>query len=360
LALARKMGLSKDAWWKIALLGAIIVITVSIHYGFILMQIFGHSEWVHAIHSRLCYIPIVMAAAWFGLRGGLASAAIISLAIQPYIFFSTSPHLEPSSEWVEIIFYFAIGALIGLLVDREKRIRGDQAETMLELERSRRLSLMGQMAASVAHEIKNPLASIKGAVEIINSPATSADERREFEGIVASEIGRIDRTVREFLDFGRPRDIVFHRTDLSAVVTSAAKQMERQISERGLELVTMIENDIMAEVDGESIHQLALNLLLNAIDASTDGSAIEVRLEATADDSARLSVSDQGEGIGEEEIDRIFEPFFTTKSTGTGLGLAVAHTIVARHAGKIEVASTPDRGTTLSITIPLKRTGGSP
>jgi signal transduction histidine kinase len=342
-----------DLWRKIAVLAVVTAITVSIHYGWILMPLFGHAGWVHAIHSRLCYIPIVMAAAWFGLRGGLITAATISLMIQPYILWSNNPQMEPSSEWVEIVFYFAIGGLIGLLVDRERRIRARQEETALQLERSQRLSLMGQMAASVAHEIKNPLASIKGAVEIINSPATSTDERREFEGIVASEIGRIDRIVREFLDFGRPREIAPQRADLSATVSAATKQMERQVNDKGLELVTMIESDIIAEIDGESIHQLVLNLLLNAIEASGSGGAIEVRLERTTDNAAIIAVRDRGKGITKEEIARVFEPFYTSKSSGTGLGLAIAQSIVTKHNGKIEVDSEPRRGTTFRVILPL-------
>lgn len=342
-----------DLWWKVVVLAVVTAITVSIHYGWILMPLFGHADWVHAIHSRLCYIPIVMAAAWFGLRGGLITAATISLLIQPFILWSDSPHMEPSSEWVEIVFYFAIGGLIGLLVDRERRIRVRQEEIALQLERSQRLSQMGQMAASVAHEIKNPLASIKGAVEIINSPATSADERREFEGIVTSEIGRIDRTVREFLDFGRPREMMLERADLSSAVSSAAKQMEKQISDKGLELVTMIENDVIAEIDGKNIHQLVLNLLLNAIEASDSGGTIEVRLEQTSDNSAIISVQDRGKGMTKEEVARVFEPFYTSKSSGTGLGLAIAQSIVAKHAGKIEVDSVLRKGTTLRVVLPL-------
>jgi len=342
-----------DLWWKIVVLAVVTTITVAIHYGWILVPLFGHAGWVHAIHSRLCYIPIVMAAAWFGFRGALITAATISLMIQPFILWSNNPHMEPSSEWVEIVFYFAIGGLIGLLVDRERRIRTRHEETALQLERSQRLSQMGQMAASVAHEIKNPLASIKGAVEIINSPATSTDERREFQGIVTSEIGRIDRTVREFLDFGRPREIALQRADLSAAVTSAAKQMERQISDKGLELITMIESDVVAEVDSESIHQLVLNLLLNAIEASDSGGTIEVRLERALDDSAIVSVRDRGKGMTKEEVTMVFEPFYTSKSSGTGLGLAIAQSIVTKHKGKIEVDSELRRGTTFRVFLPL-------
>ncbi len=346
---------SKDNWWKLTSLAALIILTVSIHYGWILMQIFGHSDWVHAIHSRLCYIPIVMAAAWFGLRGGLGAAVIISLAIQPYILLSDNPHLDPSSEWVEIVFYFAMGGLIGLLVDREKRVRAHQEETALQLERSERLSTMGQMAASVAHEIKNPLASIKGAVEIINSPATSSDEKHEFQGIIASEVGRIDRTVREFLDFGRPREIVLHRADMSSVVASATKQMERQMTDRQLELVSVIEDNIQAEIDSESIHQLVLNLLLNAIEVSPPESTIEVRLERGSDSMAILSIRDHGSGIAKNELEKIFEPFYTTKAAGSGLGLAIVQSIVAKHGGTINVESSPNQGTVFRISLPLTR-----
>ncbi|MCX6831795.1 MAG: ATP-binding protein, partial [candidate division Zixibacteria bacterium] len=107
------------------------------------------------------------------------------------------------------------------------------------------------------------------------------------------------------------------------------------------------------EIDSECMHQLVLNLLLNAIEASDSGGTIEVRLERALDNSAIISVRDRGEGMTKEEVDRVFEPFYTSKSSGTGLGLAIAQSIVTKHEGKIEVDSEPRRGTTFRVTLPL-------
>lgn len=344
---------NSESWWKFTVLAGLIGLTVSIHYGWILAQIFGHTEWVHAIHGRLCYIPIVMAAAWFGLRGGIAAATAITVLVLPLIFFGLNPHTNVSSELTEIVFYFTIGALIGLLIDRETRIQRKHEETVRQLERSHHLSIVGRMAAGVAHEIKNPLASIKGAVEIINSPATSKEERREFQEIVASEVNRIDGTVKEFLEFARPKEFETKRVDLSTLVVSAAKQMESQMHQRQLKLVTDIQDQINVDADAERIHQVTLNLLLNAIEASSAGSTITVSLTANSDRRAVLSICDQGKGIEEDEIGRIFDPFFTTKSTGTGLGLAIVQTIVERHGGTITVDSQLKKGTCFIVSLPM-------
>ena len=152
---------------KFYILGGVIALTLGVHYGWIFQPLFGHVHWLHAIHGRFCYIPIVIAAAWFGLRGGLLTALFISVAILPYIFTSDLGAHDLADELAEIVFYFAIALLAGGLITREFRTRKKAEEIRLQLERSHKMSLVGQIAAGMAHEIKNPLASIKGAVEIL-------------------------------------------------------------------------------------------------------------------------------------------------------------------------------------------------
>jgi signal transduction histidine kinase len=341
----------KEFWWKSAALIAAILFTVSVHYGWVLEPIFGHRDWCHAIHSRLCYIPIVVAAAWFGLRGGLMAAGTITILILPFLF-SDNPHLEPTTEIVEIVFYFATGILVGLLVDRESRIRKRQQTTLLELERSHRLSLVGQMAAGVAHEIKNPLASIQGAVEIITSPQSSSEDRREFQDIVTKEINRIDGTIKGFLQFARQKDFEAKRFNLSSLTAAGVKQVEPQAALKGVAAKVEIEENIFIEADAEKIQQVLLNLLLNAIDASHKGSLVLVSLSSTDESEVELSVSDQGEGISRDEISKIFDPFYSTKPSGTGLGLAIVKSIIDNHGATINVTSELGRGTKFTIIFP--------
>jgi len=342
---------------KISILAVSTALTLAIHYGWILEPIFGHSSLCHAIHSRLCYVPIVMAASWYGMRGGLLTALVISILILPFIFILKNPHVDVTSELVEIVFYFALAALTGGLIDRESKIKRRQKETQLQLERSHKLSLIGQMAAGLAHEIKNPLASIKGAVEIVGNNKTSPDEKKEFQGIIVKEIKRIDGTVREFLEFARPKEMKFQRVNLGDIVSSAGKQLQNQIEKAGQHLHLTREEDVFVNADAGKLHEVILNLILNAIDASKPEQEIRVIVE-TMQQKAELIVEDFGIGLSDNEKEKIFDPFFTTKSKGIGLGLAIVKSIIERHSGNIIVESVFGKGTKFTISLPLERRTG--
>lgn len=338
---------------KISFLVGVVALTVGIHYGWVLEPLFGQSHWIHAIHGRFCYIPIVIAASWFGLRGGLYMATIISALVFPYILTTAAanPH-ELSGELVEIVFYFAIAVLTGSLIGRELSIRHKQEETQLQLERSQKLSMVGRMAASVAHEIKNPLASIKGAVEILKDNAISDTDKKEFAGIVSKEIKRIDRTIGEFLEFARPPVTKLERLNLSEVLRSSIKQIETHAAKNEIHIRSDLEDNVVINGDAEKIHQVVLNLLLNAIEASNTGSAVEVKLVQNKADRVSIVIADHGKGIEESEVEKVFEPFYTTKSSGSGLGLAVVKSIVENHQGAIRLESKRGQGTTVTITLP--------
>lgn len=338
---------------KIAILGGLITITLGIHYGWIIEPIFGHVHWIHAIHGRFCYIPIVIAASWFGLRGGLYAASIISILVLPYVFGQTSQVHDFAGEIVEIIFYFAIAVLSGALIDRQLLARKKQEEMRIHLERSHQLSMVGQIAAGVAHEIKNPLASIKGALEIIGDKGTSSAEKEEFRGILFREIKRMDSTITEFLNFARPKVTKLEKLELSDLIPATIKSVEAHALHQGVTIQQDIEDGIVIQGDKEKLHELMLNLLLNAIQVSRPESIIEVWLEKKNASMAVLTVKDSGEGIEESNLERIFEPFYTTKAAGIGLGLAIARAIVENHNGTIEVESQPGQGAKFEVSLPL-------
>jgi signal transduction histidine kinase len=338
---------------KLFIIAAITSVTIAIHYGWLTDRLFGHVHWLHALHSRFCYIPIAVAASWFGLRGGILSAAAISFLVVPYLIGSNPASLDLSQELVEIFFYFAIGILVGALTDRELRAHRKHEETKLQLERSHHLSLVGQMAAGVAHEIKNPLASIKGALEIIQDQSVARADREEFSEIAFKEVQRIEGTVTEFLEFARPKETRQEPLDLSVSVESSIKQLNPQITKANLRLHSDIEPDITVLGDFDNIHQVLLNLLLNAIEASRPGDTVNIELKRTSSRHAVLSISDSGKGMTPAELSQAFDPFFTTKAAGTGLGLAIAKSIIDRHNGQVELVSEPDKGTRITITLPV-------
>lgn len=342
----------QDKRTKLVILVVITSLTIAIHYGWLIDWLFGHMHWLHVLHSRFCYIPIVITASWFGLRGGIYSASTISLLILPYLFSSISKEGDLTLELVEIFFYYAIGILIGALVDREMRARQKHEKMQLQLERSQRLSLVGQIAAGVAHEIKNPLASIKGALEISGDQKVPKLDRDEFREIGFKEIKRIDSTISEFLEFARPKETRKQKLDLSASLETSLKQLQPQVTKAGMQLQTSIERGVYVLGDQEKLHQAVLNLLLNAIDASPAGNSIAIGLAHNSSREIVLSISDSGTGMTPSEIGQAFDPFYTTKTNGTGLGLSIVKSIVEAHDGRIEMTSEPRKGTRVIITLP--------
>jgi len=258
----------EDKRHKIMILGGLMALTLGVHYGWVLEPIFGHAHWIHAIHGRFCYIPIVMAAAWFGLRGGLYAASVISLLVLPLVLGREWEIHQLVGEVAEIVFYFFIAVLAGALVDREFLARRRQQQAELQVERSQKLSLVGQIAAGVAHEVKNPLTSIKGAADILTDESTSNEEKQEFRGILHNEVRRIDNTVGEFLSFARPRETVFRRMDLADLLQTCIKQTSTQAKQGNISVSSEIEKDVNISGDSEKLHQMVLNLILNSVQAS--------------------------------------------------------------------------------------------
>lgn len=338
---------------KYITLATITAITIAIHYGLVFQPLFGHVHWIHALHGRFCYIPIVIAASWFGIKGGIYSATAISALVLPYIFVSNSASLDTVGELVEIVFYYFIGTLIGWLVDREFLARKRQQVAEVQVERSQKLSLVGQIAAGVAHEIKNPLASIKGAADILVGDDISENDRFEFRDILQNEIKRIDNTVSEFLGFARPKETRLEKTDMTRVINSCVRQVATQAEQAGIRIDTKIDDNIIVNGDVEKLHQMTLNLILNAINASKKGGTINVALSISEDCYAELSMTDEGVGMNAEELKHAFEPFYTTRAGGTGLGLAIVQSIIDSHLGEIKLTSELEHGTEVSLTIPL-------
>ena len=225
-----------------------------------------------------------------------------------------------------------------------------------ELEKNRRLASVGRLAAGVAHEIRNPLSSIKGFATYFKEKYRENNRDQEIAGIMIQEVDRLNRVVGQLLEFSRPIRLHFQQVALKPFFQDAFRVMDRQSREAGVTMaLDMTDDSLSAVMDADKMNQVMLNLFLNAMEAMTDGGDLTVRVSGSVAGSIRIQVIDSGAGIDPKDQPHIFEPYFSTKKTGTGLGLAIVHNIVKAHQGDILVDSRPGEGTTVQISLPAAK-----
>lgn len=239
------------------------------------------------------------------------------------------------------------------------------------VQRADRLSSLGTLAAGMAHEIKNPLVSVKTFTQLLPTRYRDEEFRTTFTEVVLSAVDRIDSIVSRLLDFARPRPASFAPRNICKIVQDVLMLTENQAIKAGIVVESRFsEPEFFVNCDDQQLHQVFLNLVLNAIEAMGQTKGGELRLFATHGrmrlqqgwhrpvqdvESVVVSVQDTGPGIPEDQLEVIFNPFHTTKEHGSGLGLSVVHGIVAEHGGTINVESAPGQGATFSVAFPLVR-----
>jgi two-component system sensor histidine kinase HydH len=222
-----------------------------------------------------------------------------------------------------------------------------------EIAQSQRLASLGSLAAGVAHEIRNPLSSIKGFATYFKERYRDNPDDSQTADIMVQEVDRLNRVIGQLLDYARPMTMNRRETAIQTVIQHALRMIESQAREKGVVIQTELQADVAALlIDPDRIKQVFLNLYLNAIGAMEGGGILSVALLSMTDRRIRIEVRDTGVGIDPKNLDRIFDPYFTTKSSGTGLGLAIVQKIIEAHRGEIQVASTPGLGTTVSVILP--------
>jgi signal transduction histidine kinase len=224
-----------------------------------------------------------------------------------------------------------------------------------QMSRAEHLATLGELAAGLAHEIRNPLAGIAGVIEIIGRDLPKDSPARAVVKDVRAEVMHINRIMTELLEIARPKPPQFRVDSIVATAEQAALFAREQAHASNVEVDLLFQPDIPPiEMDKGQIHQVLLNLLLNAIQACEPGGHVAAQV-STAADSVIVAVSDDGKGIAPDVLPNIFRPFFTTKGNGTGLGLSLARRIVEDHSGRLEVESTLGKGSRFAMTLPLHR-----
>ncbi|CAB1074548.1 hypothetical protein D1AOALGA4SA_2367 [Olavius algarvensis Delta 1 endosymbiont] len=226
-----------------------------------------------------------------------------------------------------------------------------------KVKRSEKLAAVGELAAGVAHEIRNPLSSIRGFAQFLRHSLKDKPQEKEYAETMVTEVDRINRVVTDLLTFARPMALEIMPTDITELVEHAMRLVNADALSCQVDIRTEISDLSSLPMDGNQITQALLNLLLNALQAVPPGGHIEIGAELeTSASRLHLWVKDDGPGISDDKIEKIFEPFFTTREKGTGLGLAIVHKIVENHSGEIRVVSPPKglmRGCRFSIILPI-------
>jgi signal transduction histidine kinase len=360
--------------WRLTIIAGAVVTVSLAHY---LTPVGGHDDNAyhpqHALYRWFYHLPIIVAAFWFGLRGGVFTALAVTVLYFPHVLIQWSGGTP--EQWLELTLYNIVGCVTGLLSQRQRDDRdryrqtaeeldvaydelktktGILLETEQQLRHADRLSALGRLSAGMAHEIKTPLASIRGAAEILTDPTTEEEEKEEFSRILVREADRLDRVVTQFLEFARPRDNGAPEADLEEAVGEVLQLVRMELRHQRISPERELDPDLpLVLVDAAQLRQVLLNLVMNAVQAMKDGGTLQVAATREAA-GVRLIVADSGPGIPSKIRDRIFEPFVTGRVKGTGLGLSIVKRIVENHGGDIEIHSSPGIGTRIEVLLPME------
>lgn len=324
---------------------------------------------LHQIYQRLYYVPIIVGALLFGLRGGMFAALFAIAAYLPHVLlhWQHANYDYAINQYAEMILFAVVGVVTGALGDRERRARQRVERTSEELQkayyelrqtfeqllRADRINSVGELSAAVVHEVRNPLASIRGAVEILEDEISPDSPRREFAGIIKAEVDRLDSLVGEFLLFARPPKPAVAPASLNEIVQSVCTLIMQRAEAQGVSIKSEINSDLpLVLIDAEQIKQLLLNLAINALQAMSQGGRLIFRTRLDAK-GAVVEVEDTGGGVDPGLHARIFDPFFTTKEKGTGLGLSIAYKIALKHDGILAIDA-GKQGALFKLSLPLE------
>ncbi|WP_300457896.1 HAMP domain-containing sensor histidine kinase [Desulfobacula sp.] len=336
----------------------------------------GYMIFYHDTYRRLSYFPIAIGAILYGLRGGICLAVLSCLAFVPhlYMFWAAGPQAY-FSELSEIVFYLAAGIVIGLISSRETKLREkyktlsekltgsyqrlhEQASQLLEAEKqlgqSQMLSMLGHVSASLAHEIKNPLASIKGAAEILADEVSEDHPKHEFINIMRSEISRLNHSVNDVLEYcrGHHHNDSGRQESVGTIIRRVVSLLDARIKEKAIQVsVNPATSGNRFLTDEAAMIQVLMNIIINAIDAVEKNGRIIIDF-CQHENGGLIQISDDGPGIDENLVQEVFQSFVTFKENGTGLGLSISKRVVERLGGTITIDRATLGGARFSIFLP--------
>ncbi len=361
------MKLARFSFIQIIGIGGSILLITALHLTTPLDQLA-----LHQTYQRLYYIPIIISAILFGLRGGLAAALFATVAYTPHILihWQHANYDYALNQYAEMVLFNVVGVVTGVLGDATRRARQRAEQSAAELQkayselrqtfeqllRADRIASVGELSAAIVHEVRNPLASIKGAIEIIEDELAPDSPRREFAEIIKQEVDRLDALVGDFLRFARTPKPAVAPASLNEITHAVHVLIAQRAEAQGITVEARLTPDLPhVTVDAEQIKQILLNFAINGLQAMPDGGHLVFRTFSD-EDGVAVEVEDTGGGVDSAIQGRIFDPFFTTKDKGIGLGLSVAYKIAAQHGGSLDVRDGA-RGAIFLLALPHRLNG---
>jgi signal transduction histidine kinase len=334
---------------EILIIGLSIIILSVLHY---ITPV--DKPLLHDLYRRLYYVPIIFSAFSFGLKGALYTSLVVSLVFLPHVFHRWGQiHLQTYDALFEIILYNIVAWVSGTLVEKERKRREELKKAQAELIQANKYKVIGELAAGIAHEIRNPLGSIQGSLEILRKDYQPEDSKYEFLNILLKEVKRLNKAITDFLNYAKPALPNLIDTDINQLISETVLILSPQAVKKGVSFKTELEKNLpRIKADPSQLKQAFINLILNSLEAVEDKGEITI---SAHQDKNRLKIvfQDNGKGMSEETKNKIFTPFFSTKEGGTGLGLGIVERIVQNHKGEIKVESTLGKGTVFTLSFPV-------
>lgn len=292
-------------------------------------------------------------------------------AVLPYHFYGLKASLDRGETIIEkeMVCEFVEGTEVPVSISASKIINeeghfvgqllilrdlGEVRRLQDEIRRKEKLAAIGGLAAGVAHEIRNPLSSIKGIASYYREKFEDGSEDKEMAGIMIEEVDRLNRVISELLELTRPARLDHRPVDINQLVEHSARLIQQEAKAKNIQVqLHPGSGTVEANVDPDRLTQCFLNVYLNALQAMENSGKLTISTAIRNGTHVIIDIRDNGPGISADDVDRIFDPYFTTKPKGTGLGLAIVHKIIDAHQGQIKVRSTPGRGTVFSIILPV-------
>jgi signal transduction histidine kinase len=352
--------------------GQIVSLALKIILGYLVV---GFSHGAESYYYQIFLIPVVSAATTFELAGVITVTAIAGLAYFSFALPAIRDYSPLPPDQISLMSlryaFFAIVAFLVYEQARAKRLEMQRTEetaaqlaqsnqnlreAQVSLRRSERLAALGQLTAGLAHELRNPLGTIKASAEMLTKESVQQrpEVQAEMADYIGTEVNRMNSLITSFLNFARPLQIHPAEADLNTILDDVVRQQSELAKHRQVSLETdKPEDGCRFSFDKDLLTVVLSNLVQNAIQASSAGQRVVVRIECTAHE-VKLSVIDQGVGIAPQNLESIFNPFFTTKPQGVGLGLPIVAKIVDEHQGRIDVSSKEGNGTHFLIVLPIQ------
>ena len=327
---------------RVILLAVLVAGITLLHY---------FTEWqvhyYHIFYQGLYFLPVMLAAFWFGLRGALWVSLSITILYLPFtIIHWKGFSADDFNSVMEMVLYNVVAVILGRLRDQEKAMQR-------RLHEAERLATVGKAFSGLAHDLKTPLIAIGGLSRLVQKNLEENNPCRNKLDLIIKETRRLEEMLKEILDFSKPLELRRSQEDIRKVINQCTDLISDLAQQRKVNIENQCPQNLpLVSFDAPRIKQALINLLINAIDASPGGETVKV-YSNVKQKRLMIEVTDNGSGIAINKKEEIFVPFFTTKRDGTGLGLPIAKKIVEAHRGYLEVLPNHEKGVTFRVMIPV-------